>query len=167
MALFGIAAADLSERAVSLEDVCASLMQEIFESIGGADGPLEAAAIAARRVLARRLDAQERPPPIVGAAIARIRGSSLADELGVSERRLEQLFRLHVGLSPKRAMRLARFQRLLMRCAASTERPASWARVALEAGFADQSHLSNDVQAISGLTPVALANAAGFGFLQD
>lgn len=167
MALFGIAAADLSERAVSLEDVCASLMQEIFESIGGADGPLEAAAIAARRVLARRLDAQERPPPIVGAAIARIRGSSLADELGVSERRLEQLFRLHVGLSPKRAMRLARFQRLLMRCAASTERPASWARVALEAGFADQSHLSNDVHAISGLTPVALANAAGFGFLQD
>ncbi len=174
MALFGIAAADLSERAVSLEDVSASLMQEIFESIGGADGPLEAAAIAARRVLARRLDAQERPPPIVGAAIARIRGSSgrlrvrdLADELGVSERRLEQLFRLHVGLSPKRAMRLARFQRLLMRCAASTERPASWARVALEAGFADQSHLSNDVHAISGLTPVALANAAGFGFLQD
>jgi hypothetical protein len=37
----------------------------------------------------------------------------------------------------------------------------------LEAGFADQSHLSNDVHAISGLTPVALANAAGFGFLQD
>jgi AraC-like DNA-binding protein len=173
MALFGIAAADLCDRAVSLEEVSASLMHEIFESIGGAEGSLEAAATAVRRVLARRLDAHEPPPPIVGAAIARIRGADrlrvreLADELVVSERRLEQLFRLHVGLSPKRAMRLARFQRLLMRCAASSERPASWARVALEAGFADQSHLSNDVHAISGLTPVALASAAGFGFLQD
>jgi len=173
MALFGVAAADLSDHAVALEDVSASLTGEIFESMGGAEGPLEAAATAVRRVLARRLVAHEHPPPIVGAAIARIRRSSrlrvrdLANELGVSERRLEQLFRLHVGLSPKRAMRLARFQRLLMRCAASSKRPASWAQLALEAGFADQSHLSNDVHAISGLTPVALASAAGFGFLQD
>lgn len=173
MALFGVAAADLSERAVSLEDVCASLTEEIFESIGGAERPLEAAASAARRVLARRLDTHERPPPLVGAAVGRIRGSGplrvrdLADELGVSERRLEQLFRLHVGLSPKRAMRLARFQRLLARCAGHSKRPASWAQLAWEAGFADQSHLSNDVHAISGLTPVELVKAAGFGFLQD
>jgi methylphosphotriester-DNA--protein-cysteine methyltransferase len=201
--LFGIAAADLTDRALSLEEVAAPLADEIVEAMRRAEGRLEVAATEARQRLARRLQGRERPPPLVSAAMARMCGPrrwrvrELADELGVGERRLEQLFRLHVGLSPKRAMRLARFQRVVahlvgsacgptdlqnrppsqaasrssretpLRDELASRRAVSWARLALEAGFADQSHLSNDVHAISGLTPVALVAAAGFGFLQD
>jgi transcriptional regulator GlxA family with amidase domain len=81
----------------------------------------------------------------------RISVRALAAKLGLGERRLQQLFALHVGLSPRAWGRLARLQgclRLLR------ERPGSgWAETALEAGYYDQAHLANEFRALCGLTP--------------
>lgn len=77
--------------------------------------------------------------------------------LGIGERRLEQLFREQVGLSPKAWHRLARFHecvRLLRR-----QHPPVWAGLAAEAGFHDQSHLVHEFRAIAGLTPSQFAAA--------
>lgn len=90
----------------------------------------------------------------------RIGVRALADALGVTERRLQQLFDTHVGLSPRAFIRLSRLHtclRLLRR-----EPGVSWARVAAHAGYYDQAHLANEFKALSGLTPSAfLTRASG------
>jgi transcriptional regulator GlxA family with amidase domain len=76
---------------------------------------------------------------------------AVADAIGVGERRLQQLFRAHVGLPPRTWGRLARLHQCLRLLRAHT-RPA-WPELALEAGFCDQSHLVNEFRGLSGLTP--------------
>ena len=85
----------------------------------------------------------------------RVRVDELADEVGWSRKRLWSRFSTQVGLSPKRAARLVRFDRAVHRLAAG-QRPAD---VAAMTGFADQSHLHREVVAFTGTTPVAVAAA--------
>ncbi|MCY1139525.1 helix-turn-helix domain-containing protein [Actinoplanes sp. Pm04-4] len=87
---------------------------------------------------------QRAEPPRVGV---------LADELGVSRRRLERGFRQHIGMSPATVARIARFQRVVGRFGAG----ASPADAAAGSGFADQSHLARETRAMAGMTPSALA----------
>lgn len=88
----------------------------------------------------------------------------LASDLGLGERRLQQLFLAHVGLSPKEVCRLARFRALLTRCRKAPRR--SWIEVALEGGYYDQAHLIHEVRAFTGLTPGQLADG-DFASFQD
>lgn len=83
--------------------------------------------------------------------------SEAASALGIGERRLEQLFREQLGLSPKTWHRLARFHecvRLLRR-----RHAPGWADLAAEAGFHDQAHLVHEFRAIAGLMPSQFAAA--------
>jgi AraC-like DNA-binding protein len=75
----------------------------------------------------------------------------LARDLGWSRKRIVARFREEVGLPPKRAARLLRFERARA-LAESAARP-DWARIALEAGYYDQSHLSNDFRSVTGRSP--------------
>jgi AraC-like DNA-binding protein len=84
-----------------------------------------------------------------------LRVEHLADELGWSRKRLWSRFRAQLGLSPKRAAQLVRFDRAAHRLAAG-ERPSL---VAAEAGYVDQSHLHRDAMAFTGTTPRAVAHA--------
>ncbi|MBO0880265.1 MAG: AraC family transcriptional regulator, partial [Mycobacterium sp.] len=85
----------------------------------------------------------------------RVRIERLAAEVGWSRKRLWSRFRAQIGLTPKRAARLVRFDHAAHRLAAGH----SAAVVAAESGFADQSHLHWDVMAFAGLTPTAVAGA--------
>ncbi|MFI7577792.1 helix-turn-helix domain-containing protein [Micromonospora sp. NPDC049497] len=85
----------------------------------------------------------------------RVRVERLAAEVGWSRKRLWSRFRSQVGLTPKRAATLVRFDHVAHRLAAGH----SAARVAAENGFVDQSHLCRDVMAIAGMTPTAVAIA--------
>jgi AraC-like DNA-binding protein len=76
---------------------------------------------------------------------------ALAAEVGLGERRLQQLFSAQFGLSPRRWSRLARLHRCLRDLRAQPQR--SWAEVALDGGFFDQSHLTNEFRALCGCTP--------------
>src|SRR5690606_749736 len=75
----------------------------------------------------------------------------LATEIGVAPRRLQQLFRSHVGLTPREWARLCRFReclRLLRRSPHPT-----WAQLAVDAGYYDQAHLANEFRSLCGLSP--------------
>jgi AraC-like DNA-binding protein len=82
----------------------------------------------------------------------------VASAVGIGERRLQQLFNTHIGLSPSAWRRLARLHGCLrvLRRQANPE----WSDVALEAGYYDQSHLINEFQALCGCTPMEFRREA-------
>ncbi|WP_188195462.1 helix-turn-helix transcriptional regulator [Nonomuraea sp. SYSU D8015] len=88
----------------------------------------------------------------------RITIQGLAGELGISRRHLETGFRRHIGLPPKTVARIARFQHAL----GELSSPSASLAMAATYGYADQSHFSREVRAMSGMTPSAL-----FAFVQD
>jgi AraC-like DNA-binding protein len=85
----------------------------------------------------------------------RVRVDQLAVELGWSRKRLWSRFRSQIGLTPKRAAQLVRFDHAAHRLAAGHNA----AQVAAESGYVDQSHLHRDVMAFAGVTPTAVAVA--------
>ena len=85
----------------------------------------------------------------------RVRVDGLADEVGWSRKRLWSRFRSQLGISPKRAARLVRFDHAAHLLAAGH----AAAGVATESGYVDQSHLHREVRTFAGLTPAAVAVA--------
>ncbi len=77
----------------------------------------------------------------------------LAQELAVSQRQLERLFRFQVGMSPKQYARLIRVEtaRLALKqlCTQTTT------RLAVDLGFYDQAHFIREFRAVVGMTPFA------------
>ncbi|WP_432932068.1 helix-turn-helix domain-containing protein [Microbispora sp. CA-135349] len=116
-------------------------------------------------LLARRCEAGPPVDPEVTWAWRRIvagrglvRVDRLAAGVGWSRKRLWSRFHTQIGLPPKRAATLVRFDHAAHRLVAG----ASAARVAVETGYADQSHRHRDVMAFIGVTP---ARVAGEPFL--
>jgi AraC-like DNA-binding protein len=116
----------------------------------------------AEAALARRHEAGRAVDPEVAFAWGRlvtsrgrVRVDHLAAELGWSRKRLWSRFRSQIGLTPKRAAQLVRFDHAAHRLAAGH----SAAQVAAESGYVDQSHLHRDVMAFAGVTPTAVAVA--------
>jgi AraC-like DNA-binding protein len=114
------------------------------------------------------------PDPLVVAAIARLRlpraglrGApsvrAVADELAVSERQLRRRFTVAVGYGPKLLARVLRLEGAL----AAARDGDELARVAAEAGYADQAHFANDCRALAGVPPSALLGREDVRFLQD
>ncbi|MFI6784370.1 helix-turn-helix domain-containing protein [Micromonospora sp. NPDC050276] len=116
----------------------------------------------AAQLLGRRLGTRRPADPEVVHAWRRTRTSrgrlrvdSLANEVGWSRKRLLSRFRAQLGITPKRAARLVRFDHAAHLLAAG--HPA--ATVATESGYVDQSHLHRDVLEFAAQTPTALATA--------
>lgn len=91
-----------------------------------------------------------------------IRIEALVTDLGLSRRQVERRFLDAVGVSPKTYARIRRWQQahLLLR----TQPTLPLASIALDSGYADQSHMSRDFQRLIGESPKSLANVA---FVQD
>lgn len=103
----------------------------------------------------------ERRPAIV-AALSILPANSVgytSASLGMSERRLHQVFVEDVGLSPKLWSRVHRFQSILQALHAGT--PMPWDQLALACGYYDQSHFSNDFRAFSGIDPSTYSEHRG------
>lgn len=79
---------------------------------------------------------------------------SLADELGVTTRTLELRFRREIGVSPKTAARIVRFEQALPLLA--SQPAGGLTRIAHECGYTDQAHFARDVRALAGRTPTEL-----------
>ena len=82
-----------------------------------------------------------------------LRISDVAERLGVTETTLRRDITGAVGLSPKVLARILRFQRTLTRLRASE--PADLCTIALDNGYADQSHMGREFQELAGITPTA------------
>jgi AraC-like DNA-binding protein len=89
------------------------------------------------------------------ASRGRVRIEQLAAETGWSRKRLWSRFRSQIGLTPKRAAQLVRFDHAAHRLAAGH----TASLVAAEGGYADQSHLHRDVKTFAGVTPTVVATA--------
>jgi AraC-like DNA-binding protein len=94
-----------------------------------------------------------RAAELITRGAGRLSVRAAADVVGVGERRLQQLFQQHVGLSPRALGRLSRMHALL-RALRRNPKP-SWAGLAADVGFYDQAHLANEFRALSGVSPTA------------
>ncbi|UGS38075.1 AraC family transcriptional regulator [Capillimicrobium parvum] len=100
------------------------------------------------------------PDPLVRAAAGRLqqpaaRVGDLAGALAVSERQLRRRVEAAVGYGPKRLARILRLRRAL----AAAHRGDELARVAADAGYADQAHFAQDCRALAGVPPTRLLAA--------
>lgn len=81
--------------------------------------------------------------------------SAALDTIGVGQRQLQRQAQMALGLTPIKLQRLQRAQLVLARLADGE----ALARLAADLGFADQSHLTRDISALTGLPPARLATA--------
>ena len=88
------------------------------------------------------------------------RTEDIAGRVGLSERQLRRRTHAAAGYGPKTLQRILRFQRFV-RTVDASEGPLDLAAAAATAGYADQSHLTRESVALSGLTPAALAGLRG------
>jgi AraC-like DNA-binding protein len=103
------------------------------------------------------------PDPLVSRAAVLLRDpaartAGIAAEIGVSERQLLRRSHVAAGYGPATLHRVLRFRRFVSRLDAAVDRP-DLARIAAEAGYADQAHLTRECGRLAGLPPGALARA--------
>jgi AraC-like DNA-binding protein len=155
--ILGMEPSDLRERADLLALHSPSLAPSLAAKLQQCGGVEESMSVfqefvAARMSLATPLDIAVRQCLI---AINRCDGSQeigeIATTLGLSPRQLQRRFRARVGLTPKEYARIRRMRVALAN--AIEDRPKAWAMVAAETGYSDQSHLSRDAAALTGMTP--------------
>ena len=110
--------------------------------------------------LTRRIAESLPPAPEVEWSWQRLRRTggrasigSLATELGWSHRRLIARFREQIGLAPKTAARVLRFDRAV--AALGSAGADSLAEIAFDCGYFDQAHLNRDFRDLAGTTPSA------------
>lgn len=87
------------------------------------------------------------------------RVDQLGAAVGLSERSLQRLFRLHVGASPKQILRRLRLQEAAVRMERGDH--VSLADLAYALGYADQAHFTRDWRAAVDATPSSFARGSG------
>lgn len=161
--LLGVPAAALVDVAVGIDQLWGGDADRFAEALAGAGSP-RAALAAVQRGLVDRLASGDRPDPLVAVAVRRLMPwqagdvGSLAPELGISERQLRRRCRAAIGLAPKTLHRMLRFQGFLalVQQAMSQGRPPTadgLDRLAAEAGYADQPHLTRECLRLTGQPP--------------
>jgi Helix-turn-helix domain len=146
-AALGVPAGELLDASVPLEDLWGSDAARIAERVAAAPTPA-----AQLRELAAAIGA--RHPPGLDRLVRAAAAGAPRETLGIGDRQLRRRFADAVGYGPKTLQRVLRFQRFL----ALSRRAAhpDLARLALDAGYADQAHLTRECTRLSGLPPAAL-----------
>ncbi|ANS65898.1 DNA-binding domain-containing protein, AraC-type [Streptomyces lincolnensis] len=162
-AVLGVSPAELENSVVALDDLwgerrAARLREQLaraaswearFALVEGFLTPLSATGPAIEPELAWAWDR-------IVAGHGRVRVDGLAAELGWSRKRLWSRFHTQLGLPPKRAVQLVRFDWAATRLAGGQDA----AGVAADCGYADQSHLHREVVAFTGVTPATVAGGS-------
>jgi AraC-like DNA-binding protein len=175
--VLGVAAAELLDARVDLEALWGRAAGWLEERLAGAPTAAEAMALLERELIAR-LPAAHPPDPLAETVLAELRRaprfavvSRIAATVGTSERQLHRRCLAAFGYGPKTLDRILRFQRFLTLAGQPDRgRPAGrgaaqgrqvhqvhqvrdLARLAVEAGYADQAHLSRECRTLGGLSP--------------
>ncbi|WCB91988.1 hypothetical protein DSM104299_00669 [Baekduia alba] len=162
-AALGLPVGELRDQGVGLEEIWGAHARRVEARALAAPTP-EDALLALIGGVAERLPAPEAADHEVrraALALARPRRgeAEAAAVAGLSARQLRRRFEAAVGYGPATLVRVLRFQRFL-RAARTIDAPL--ARLAAEAGYADQAHLARESRRLAGLPPSALL-AAGAG----
>jgi AraC-like DNA-binding protein len=158
--LVGVSAAELRDQDVALDDLWGPSGTTVANRV--ADAPSWQGRLGAMvDGLVQRL-ADDRALDPVGAGVAPMLAArpersvaELAEDVGLSERQLRRRVEEAVGYPPRLLGRILRFQRFLH--AARAAGPGRHlARLAADAGYADQAHLTRESRQLTGLPPAAL-----------
>lgn len=151
-ACLGVPASEIANDSVPLDALLPG-SREVVERFQGAPTVAEGVAIV-EEFLARRPFTAD---PLVERALRLLHAepdeeasiARIARSLSMSERQLERRFLDRVGSTPKRYASLRRFER----AAALVGSGAPLGRIALDAGYYDQSHFIREFRRFSGMTP--------------
>ncbi|MER7521186.1 helix-turn-helix domain-containing protein [Streptomyces sp. NPDC126499] len=158
-ALLGVPPHELEGAVVGLEDLWGRRERQLRERVAAATAWQERFALVGEFLARQAARGPSMTPEVAGAwetIVAhggRVRVEDLAASCGWSRKRLWSRFSAQIGLTPKRAAMLVRFDR----AARALRAGGNAADVALAHGYADQSHLHRDVLAFAGCTPAALS----------
>lgn len=112
--------------------------------------------------LVRKAQEELQPDPTVAAALDKLRSwpvlrvGELAAQLGLSHKQMLARFDCRVGVTPKFASRIFRFQKAVCATAQAKSVP-DWPDLAVKCGYFDQSHMIHEFQELAGLTPIEYA----------
>lgn len=152
----GLPAVELRDESVALEEIWGARGRELSER--ATDAP---SARDRLRLLSSAVADAPAPDPLVRAAVReladpRVRVFELCRSLFISERQLRRRIEEAVGYSPRTLARVLRLQRFLRLAERDRE---DLARLAADAGYADQSHLTRECSELAGLPAGALLAA--------
>jgi AraC-like DNA-binding protein len=165
--VLGVPALEILDQRVALEDLWGErATTPIRDSLAGVP-PDKAARVLEARVGARAPDDDHSTALVDGvlhlAATTDI--DTLASDLGVTTRTLHRRCVHRFGYGAKMLQQVLRFRRFLSLAEAAPA--ATLARLAADAGYADQSHLTRDCNRMSGLTPSELLVSRRVRSVQD
>lgn len=175
-ALFGLPARELWDLSLEVHDVVGAVGDELWERLQGPGSWARRFATCDEVLLGLLRD--ETIDPTLAASWRTLVASggtmpveALARQTGWSRQHLRRRFADELGLGPKLAARVVRFERAHRLLQAEPGRPVAWA--AAECGYSDQAHLARDVAELAGCTPRELLADVGrpaeldAPFLQD
>lgn len=159
---------DLVDQRLRLADVWGCSVERLIDTISAAGTP-ERALVYLQAHLVDEFRSHLQVDPLVREAVKALMPwrpvniDSLATRLALSTSQLRRRFLRAVGMSPKALQRTLRFQGFLALAqagaSASRGRPADGlAGLAVDAGYADQAHLSRECLRLTGLTPGQLVS---------
>jgi AraC-like DNA-binding protein len=162
-ALLGLPASELVDLQVEASEIWGRSARTLDDRLAAATSPQAATALLEQELL-RQAHNHAPLDPLALEAVPRLlrRGTSirsLAGSLYISERQLRRRLEAAVGIAPKPLQRVFRFQRFLALVQAGDTQP-NLGRLAREAGYADQSHLSREAVRLAGRTPGTLLQHA-------
>jgi AraC-like DNA-binding protein len=156
-AILGVAGAEISSRVLSLADVWGNRADDLIQTLLAADTWRQRFAILDGAFISKLRPIH--PQPEIAWAWRRLEKSHgtvsihrLADEIGWSRRHFSGRFRDAVGVTPKTAARVFRFERACRMI--EKERP-DLAQVAASCGYFDQAHMTREWNAFAGCSPRA------------
>jgi AraC-like DNA-binding protein len=155
-AFFGGSARDFEDVHISLEDVWGADAERLHQRLIQSPTPDDKMAILFRALAARADECARHPAVDLALALfarapRRASVTSAARAAEVSVKTFIRLFAEEVGMTPKRYLRVARFQQVLARIHAAPR--VDWMEVVERHGYHDQPHFIREFKDFSGLTP--------------
>jgi AraC-like DNA-binding protein len=142
-------ASDFTDRSVLVEDVFGAHGKLLIEQLDELRSPIPAISIISD-FLSHKCTGQNRVARLPVGAYSRV--EDMAAQTSLPVRTLRSRLMQHVGLSPKRVIRIERLHRALV---SSGGRSIAWAEIAASSGFADQAHMIREFHVLLGESPTA------------
>ena len=159
-AVLGEAAIALADRTVPLDVLWGDLARTAalrLEACGPEQTMSALSSIVAERGRAQSHDPDPLIPRVVELAALQRTVRDIANDVGLSRRQLFRRCVDEIGYGPKHLVRVLRLQRLLG--LARRVPDVSLAGLAAAAGYTDQSHMSRECRALTGVTPGGLVRS--------
>ncbi|TQF13182.1 helix-turn-helix transcriptional regulator [Myxococcus llanfairpwllgwyngyllgogerychwyrndrobwllllantysiliogogogochensis] len=159
LALLGVSPRELRNLNVPVEE-CAPVFRALQQRLSSCRSLTHAMALLREELSIRNASPRYIPRArtthalqCIQSSAGQVRMSSLARTLGISERTLHRDILEEAGVAPKLLARVLRFQRALARLRTGEQ---DLSTLALDCGYADQSHFTREVRELAGVSPTGL-----------